>query len=142
MTRLKLKRFQQHQLSIRLKERHGPGEGSRVFWSKTERHFRSVSASLRGFTQPNSETIPDPQKMADIAAKYYESLFVAPTVARPHPCADAPYAPWDNHSDPISRVTYLEVLSVLRSRKKNHSLDFHGLSPFILEKYREITGIS
>ena len=71
-----------------------------------KRHLRSVSTPLRGFSQPNGETITDPQQMADIAAEYYEALFVAPIVTRPHPYVDAPYVYWDNHSDPIPKVTY------------------------------------
>ena len=134
VARFELKRFQQYQLAEQLKERHAPGEGSRVFWSKTKRHFRSVSASVRGFLQPIGETIKDPQEIADMAANYYEKLFEAPVVIRPHPYVDAPHVHWDNNADPIPHVTYPEVLNILRSRKKKTSLDIHGLSPFLLDK--------
>ena len=83
---------------------------------------------------PDGEVIKDPQTMANMAAEYYEKLFEAPVVIRPHPYVDAPPIKWDNDSDMIPRVTYPEILGVLRTRKKKQSLDIHGLSPFILDK--------
>ena len=134
LARFELKRFQQDQLAKHLKERNAPDEGATVFWSRTKRHFRAVSSSLRGFILPNGETIKDPQKLANTAADYYETLFAAPVVVRPHPYVDAPPVHWDNVLDPIPLVTYPEVLGVLRTRKKKHSLDIHGLSPYMLDQ--------
>jgi Reverse transcriptase (RNA-dependent DNA polymerase)/Endonuclease/Exonuclease/phosphatase family len=132
--RFELKRFQQMQLTKQLKERHSANDTATIFWSKTKRHFRSVSSSLRGMVLPDGNITKDPQIMANVAAEYYEKLFEAPVVVRPHPYVDAPPTNWDNDSVIIPSVTYPEVLSVLRTRKKNHSLDIHDLSPFILDK--------
>ncbi|CAF5149268.1 unnamed protein product, partial [Rotaria magnacalcarata] len=107
---------------------------SRLFWSKTKRHFRQVSSSLRGFLSPSGEIIKDSQIMADMAADHYEGLFETPVVMRPHPYVDAPPVQWENAAEPIPMVTYPEILNILRSRKKKQSLDIHGLSPFILDK--------
>ncbi|CAF4597479.1 unnamed protein product, partial [Rotaria sp. Silwood2] len=133
-TRFELKRFQQEQLSVQLKERYSSGEGSNLFWNRTKRHFRHISSSLRGFVTPSGEIMKDPQDMSNIAADYYERLFEAPVVMRPHPYIDAPPIMWDNASDPIPMVTYPEIINILNSRKKKRSLDIHGLSPLILEK--------
>ncbi|CAF4912616.1 unnamed protein product, partial [Rotaria socialis] len=132
--RFELKNFQKEQLAKQLKERHLPGEASRLFWSKTKRHFRQVSSSLRGFFSPSGEIIKDSQIMADMAADHYEGLFETPVVMRPHPYVDAPPVQWENAAEPIPMVTYPEILNILRSRKKKQSLDIHGLSPFILDK--------
>ncbi len=69
LARFELKRFQQGQLAKQLKERHLSADASVVFWSKTKRHFRSVSSSLRGFMQSNGEITKDPQIMANAAAE-------------------------------------------------------------------------
>ena len=117
-----------------MKERHSQSESATLFWSRTKRHFRAVSASLRGFSLLNGEIVKDPQTMANTAADYYEKLFEAPVVVRPHPYVDAPPIQWDNMLNPIPPVTYPEVLNLLRTRKKKQSLDIHGLSPLILDK--------
>ena len=57
LARFELKRFQRKQLDKQLKERNVPIKGSLIFRSKTKRHFRMVSSSLRGFFLPNGETI-------------------------------------------------------------------------------------
>ncbi|CAF3062969.1 unnamed protein product [Rotaria sp. Silwood2] len=134
LARFELKVFQKEQLAKQVKERHYPGETSRLFWSKTKRHFRQVSSSLRGFLSPGGEIIKDSQIMANMAADHYERLFEAPVVIRPHPYVDAPPVQWENAADHIPKVTYPEILNILRSRKKKQSLDIHGLSPFILDK--------
>ncbi|CAF3324358.1 unnamed protein product [Rotaria sp. Silwood2] len=134
IARFELKRYQQSQLTHQLKKRNSAGDESTVFWSKTKRHFQASSSSLRGFLLPGGEIIKDPQAMVDTAATYYETLFEAPVVVRPHPYVDAPIVEDVNRSEPISIVTYPEVLNVLRSRKKKQSLDIHGLSPFLLDK--------
>jgi hypothetical protein len=72
--------------------------------------------------------------MANTAAVYYEKLFEAPVVVRPHPYVDALPLRWDNEADLIPWVTYPEVLRVLRTRKKKQSLDIHGLFPMLLNK--------
>ncbi|CAM4741603.1 unnamed protein product [Rotaria magnacalcarata] len=132
--RFELKNFQKEQLAKQLKERHLPGEASRLFWSKTKRHFRQVSSSLRGFLSPSGEIIKDSQIMANMPADHYEGLFETPVVMRPHPYVDAPPVQWENAEEPIPMVTYPEILNLLRSRKKKLSLDIHGLSPFLLDK--------
>ncbi|CAF5213707.1 unnamed protein product, partial [Rotaria magnacalcarata] len=104
-TRFELKRYQQEQLTAQLNERYSPGEGSNLFWNKTKRHFKHISSSLRGFTTPSGDIIKDPQDMSNIAADYYEKLFEAPVVMRPHPYIDAPPISWDNASDLIPNVT-------------------------------------
>ena len=134
LARLELKRFQREQLDKQLKERNVPAEGSSIFQSKSKRHFRMVSSSLKGFILSNGETIKEPQEMANKAADYYEALFEEPVVIRPHPYVDSPLVSWDNEMDRIPLVTYPEVLGVLRTRKKKQSLDIHGLSPYILDK--------
>ena len=134
VARFELKRFQREQLDKQLKERNVPVEGSSIFWSKTKRHFRTVSSSLKGSFLPNGETIKGPQLMADRAADYYETLFKEPVVIRPHPYVNTSLVHWDNEMDKIPLVTYTEVLGVLRTRKKKQSLDIHGLSPYILDK--------
>ncbi|CAF1271166.1 unnamed protein product [Rotaria magnacalcarata] len=133
-TRFELKRYQQEQLTAQLNERYSPGEGSNLFWNKTKRHFKHISSSLRGFTTPSGDIIKDPQDMSNIAADYYEKLFEAPVVMRPHPYIDAPPISWDNASDLIPNVTYPEIINILNSRRKKRSLDIHGLSPLILDK--------
>ncbi|CAF1517015.1 unnamed protein product, partial [Adineta steineri] len=40
--------------------------------------------------QADGSVIKDPQMMANVAANYYETLFDAPEVMRPHPYIDAP----------------------------------------------------
>ena len=72
--------------------------------------------------------------MADMAAEFYENLFEAPEVVRPHPYVDSPATRWENHDDPIPLVTYPELIEVLRTRKKKQSKDIHGLSPYLLDK--------
>ncbi|CAF1593508.1 unnamed protein product, partial [Rotaria magnacalcarata] len=134
LARYELKRYQQSRLTQQLKERNVPSECSTIFWSKTKRHFRTTSSSLRGFILPNDEIIKEPQAMVDTAADYYETLFEAPVVIRPHPYVDAPNTQCVNVSEPIPLVTYPEVLNVLRTRKKKQSLYIHGLSPFMLDK--------
>ena len=134
LARFELKRFQREQLDKQLKERNVLVEGSSIFWSKTKRHFRMVSSSLKGFFLPNGETIKEPQLMTDRAADYYETLFKEPVVIRPHPYVDTSLVHWDNEMEKIPLVTYPEVLGVLRTRKKKQSLDIHGLSPYILDK--------
>jgi hypothetical protein len=134
IARYKLRQFQQDQLAKQLNERHAPGEGSTLFWSKTKRHFRTTSSSLRGLLLPNGESTKDPQTMANTAAEYYERLFAAPEVIRPHPYIDIPAPHWDNAHDLIPNVTYPEVLKVLATRKKKRSCDIHGLSSFMLEQ--------
>ncbi|CAF2775914.1 unnamed protein product [Rotaria sp. Silwood2] len=109
VARYELKRYQQSRLTQQLKERHVPGECSTVFWSKTKRHFRTTSSSLRGFLLPNGEIIKDPQAMVDTAADYYETLFKAPVVVRLHPYVDAPNVQCVNVSEPIPLVTYPEI---------------------------------
>ena len=138
LARFELKRFQQVQLTKLLKERNVPGENSTLFWSKAKRQFKNVSSSLRGFIEPNGVTIKDPQALADKAAEYYEKLFEAPVVMRPHPYVDAPTTVWDNDDDQIPPTNYQEVLTILRTRKKKQSVDIHGLSPFILDKIPRI----
>ena len=134
MARWELKRFQQDQLAKLLKKRNLPGEPSSRFWSKTKRHFRDTSASLRGFLLPSGESLKDPQAIAEAAADYYEELFDAPTVMRPHPYVDSPVIHWDNAHDPIPVVTYPEILKILATRKKKRSCDIHGLSSYLLEQ--------
>ena len=72
--------------------------------------------------------------MANASADYYEKLFEAPVVIRPHPYVDAPPITWENALTPIPNVNYPEIINILRSRKKKKSLDIHGLSSFILDK--------
>ena len=60
---------------------------------------RALSSSPRGFMLPDGEVIKDPQIIADIAAEYYEKLFEAPVVTRPHSYVDAPPTKWDNDSN-------------------------------------------
>ena len=134
LARFELIRFQREQLHKQLKERNVPAEGSSVFWSKSKRHFRMVSSSLKGFILSNGETIKEPQEMANMAADYYEALFEEPVVIGPHPYVDTPLISWDNEMDKIPLVTYPEVLGVLRTRKKKQSLDIHCLSPYVLDK--------
>ena len=50
LARFELKRFQREQLDKQLKERNVPVESSSTFWSKTKRHFRMVSSSLKDFS--------------------------------------------------------------------------------------------
>ena len=90
LARFELRRVQQEQLDKQLKERNVRAEGSSIFWSKTKRHFRMVSSSLKGFILPNGETIKEPQDMANGAADYYEKPFEEPVVIRPHPYVDPP----------------------------------------------------
>ncbi|CAM4809265.1 unnamed protein product [Rotaria magnacalcarata] len=134
LARLESKRFQQEKLTKQLKERYVQGEGSTLFWNKTKRYFRHVSSSLRGFATPNGEVIKDPQVMANTAADYYEELFHAPIVIRPHPYVGASPILWENTSTCIPFATYSEIINILRSRKKKQALDMDGLSPFILNK--------
>ena len=121
-------------LTKQLKERYISGEDTALFWNKTKRHFRHISSSLRGFETPDGEIIKDPQSMANTVADYYEELFEAPVVIRPHPYVDASPITWENALTPIPNVKYPEILNILRSRKKKKSLDIHGLSSFIRAK--------
>ena len=54
-----LKRFQQNQLGKQLRERNFPSDGSTILWSKSKKHFRTVS-SLRAFVRPSGKTIKEP----------------------------------------------------------------------------------
>ena len=126
LARVELKRFRQEQLAKQLKDRHTTGE--------TSKHFRNKSASLRGLLLPNGESLKEPLAMAEIAADYYESLFDAPSVMRPHPYVDAPTIDWDNAHNQIHPVTYPEVLKVLATRKRKCSYDIHSLWSFLLEQ--------
>ena len=47
LARFELKRFQREPLDKQLKTRNIPVEGSSIFWSKTQRHFRMVSSSRK-----------------------------------------------------------------------------------------------
>lgn len=132
--RAELRKFQQAQITKQLQETNLPGQNSFSFWNKTKSYFRTSLATLRGFTRSNGETIKEPQAMADMAADYYEKLFEAPIVTRPHPYVDALSMNWENVAETIPAVTYPELIDVLRTRKKKQSLDIHGLSPFILDK--------
>jgi hypothetical protein len=132
IARSNLKRFQQEQLAKNLADRHKSGKGSALFWSRTKRHFRAASSSLRGFIAPNGESIKDPHIMANLAADYYEQLFEEPTVVRQHPYVDTPPPDFDNYSNPIPLVTYPGVIKALVGRDKRRSCDSHGLSPFLL----------
>ncbi|CAF4493110.1 unnamed protein product, partial [Rotaria sp. Silwood2] len=108
VARYELKRFQQDQLAKQLKERHIPGEGSTLFWSKTKRHFRTTSSALKGLLLPNGESTKDPQTMVNMAADYYERLFAAPEVIRSHPYVAAPGMQWDNVHDPIPNTNLFQ----------------------------------
>ena len=132
--RYELKQFQQDQLEKLVKERHTPGDGSRLFWNASKRKFRDNSSSLRGFQLADGTLVKDPQSMANAAADYYEQIYAAPIVMRPHPYVDAPSCEWENRANPIPIVTYPEILEVLKSRKKKQSQDIHELSPFLLDK--------
>jgi hypothetical protein len=68
--RYELKKFQQDQLEKLVKERHTPGDGSRLFWSASKRKSRDNSSSLRGFQLADGTLIKDPQSMANSAADY------------------------------------------------------------------------
>ncbi|CAF3127738.1 unnamed protein product [Rotaria sp. Silwood2] len=85
IARYELKRFRQEQLTKQLADRHKSGKESNLFWSRTKRHFRKASASLRGLISPDGESSKDPQRIANLTADYYEQLFKEPTVMRPHP---------------------------------------------------------
>lgn len=134
LARHELKLFRKEQLASQLKERHAPSETSKLFWSKTKRHFKQASSSLRGFLSPSGEIIKDAQIMANMAADHYEKLFEAPSVVRPHPYVDSPQDLCTNSDEAITPVTYPELLNVLRIKKKKQSLDIHGLSPLTLDK--------
>ncbi|CAF1061138.1 unnamed protein product [Didymodactylos carnosus] len=116
--RYEWKKFQQEQLVRYLKDRHKPGEGSTIFWSKAKRHFYTSSATLCGFLSPTGETVKDPQKMVDIAAEYYELLYKEPVVMRPHPYVDSPLVEWDHVLDTIPTVTYPELIKSLSKKTK------------------------
>ncbi|CAF4520684.1 unnamed protein product [Rotaria sp. Silwood2] len=66
-----------------------------------------------GFLSPNGKITKDSQIMADTAADYYEKLFEAPIVMRPHPYVDAPPMQWENEDELITTVTYPEILNIL-----------------------------
>ena len=134
IARFELKRFRQDQLMKDLKDRHKPGDGSKVFWDKTKRYFHAGAPSLRGFLLTNGKSETDPQTMADVAADYYEQLFEAPVVVRPHPYVDSPFPQWDNADVLIPEVSYPETLKILAKRKKKRSCDIHGLSPYLLDQ--------
>jgi hypothetical protein len=114
-----LKRFRQEQLVKQLADRHKSGKGSSLFWNRTKRHFRAASSSLRGMIASNGESSKDPQKMASLAADYYEELFKEPVVVRPHPYVDTLPIDFSNYAYPIPLVTYPEILKVLVGREKN-----------------------
>lgn len=82
--RFELKRFQQNQLVKSLRDRNTPGENTTMFCDKLKRQFKSVSSTFRRFMRTNGEITKDPKEMANIAADYYEKLFEAPVVVRPH----------------------------------------------------------
>ncbi|CAF3920953.1 unnamed protein product [Rotaria sp. Silwood1] len=113
-TRFELSRLQQEQLTKQVRERHTSGEDSALFWSKTKRHFRHISSSLRGFETPKGEIIRDPQNMVDTAADYYEKLMEAPVVIRPHLYVDAPPVIWENAPTPCShQFTKKKLLMII-----------------------------
>lgn len=88
--RFELRQFKCKRLEKQLKERFEAGDGSRLFWSKAKGHFKTAGTALRGFVATDGEVVKDPQRMADMAANYYENLFQEPEVMRPHPYVDAP----------------------------------------------------
>ncbi|CAF1133823.1 unnamed protein product [Didymodactylos carnosus] len=72
--------------------------------------------------------------MADLAADYYEKLFVEPTVYRPHPYLDLQRPiEWENESEVIPLITFPELIKVVNSMKAKHSCDAHGISPHMLQ---------
>ena len=109
-----------------------------LFWNKAKRQFRTANSMLRGFTTTTGEIIKNPQEMADIAADHYEKLFEAPTVVRPYPYVDSPPCTWENNEQKIPQVSYLEILAVLKTRKKKQSQDIHGLSSYLLEQIPKV----
>ncbi|CAF1270020.1 unnamed protein product [Adineta ricciae] len=70
----RIRNIARHQLKEHLERRNLATEISMVFWSKTKRHFRTVSSSLKGFISPSGDVIKEPQRMADIAADYYKDI--------------------------------------------------------------------
>ena len=142
LARVELKRFRQEQLAKQLKDRHTPGVTSKHFWNHTKKHFRDKSASLRGLLLPTGEQLKEPLAMAEVAADYYESLFDAPPVMRPHPYVDAPAIDWHNAHDQIPPVTYPEVLKVLATRKKNAHVTSMASHHFSSNNCLDIIGIS
>jgi hypothetical protein len=87
---------------------------------------------LRGLIEASGESTRDPQTIEDLAAQHYEQLFEAPTLVRPHSYVDIEPSILDNHADPISFATYLEVLKFMQDKTKKHTCEAHRLSPFLL----------
>ena len=64
--------------------------------------------------------------MSNVVVNYYEEFSREPEVDRPHPFTNGPNLDhhWDNYSE--------EILKVMRTRKKNNSVDTPGLSNLAL----------
>ena len=122
-----------NKLKRSLATRYSSSPSSVAFWSKTKRFFKSANASLHhAFIISSGEITSETEKMADTAADYYEKLYSAPTIHRPHPYEDAPKPTWDNEEEEIPVVTVEEVIKVVQSREKKHSVDIDVLFPTIL----------
>ena len=119
------------QLRRSLATRYSSSPSSVAVWSKIKRFFKPANSSLHAFIIISGEIMKEREKMADTAADYYDKLYSAPTIYRPHPYVDAPKPTWDNQEEEIPVVTVEEVIKVVQSREKERSVDAHGLSTFM-----------
>ncbi|CAF4403925.1 unnamed protein product, partial [Didymodactylos carnosus] len=115
--RREVKLFQQNQLPKPLSDRNKLVDSARMFWSKSKKHFRKQTATLRRFNLPSGQIERDASSMVQLAADYHEKLFEEPK---------------DN--SPIPDVTYADVLKVVKTRKKKRSYNIHGISPYLLNQ--------
>ena len=133
MLKTELDDYVSSQLKRSLAARYSSSPSSVAFWSKTKRFFKPANSSIHAFIISSGEIIREREKMASAAADYYEKLYAAPTVYRPHPYVDAPRPVWDNEDEEIPVITLEEVMKVVESREKKHSVDAHGLSTFMFK---------
>ena len=101
------------------------------FWSKTKRYLKPSSSSLHALIDPLGNIIREPEIMCEVAATFYEDFFKQQEVVRPHPYTDSPLFDFDNEEETIPEVTLEELLEAVHAKRKEKSLDAHGISNFM-----------
>ncbi|CAF1576130.1 unnamed protein product [Rotaria magnacalcarata] len=134
-----LKRFLSEQLSCNIEARNTTSPRSLAFWSKAKLSMKTTSSSLHGFALADDVITKDPIRMCEAAADYYEEFFKeSASIYHPHPYTDAPDIEWENFDEKIPHTNLMEVLEVVKSRRKKKSCDAHGLSNYMFTALPDI----
>ncbi|CAF4531420.1 unnamed protein product [Rotaria socialis] len=131
IAKLELKSFLSRQLSLALRLRNTSSPISVSFWSRTKRFLKPSSSTIHVFVDSAEQIIRAPDKMCELAADFYEDFFKKQEVVRPHPYTDSPLIEFDNKDENIPEVTLNELVETIHAKRKQKSLDAHGISNFM-----------